>query len=191
AYYGQGNFEKALDANSKYILTAPNEPNPYDSRGSLFARNGMLDSSIVAYQKALEIKPDFYTSLEELGVMYVLKGKYEKAAECYHKMASAESKSMRSQGRYYLSLIPLYQGKMREALQVLDDCMAADRLEGADSEQGYKHVIKAVVYEGINIPDSAFYEIVKSFDYPGRNYMLYYSMMAQNGEIQKARLELE
>jgi len=123
--------------------------------------------------------------------MYVLNQEYDKAAECYHKMASAEGKSLRSQGRYYLSLIPLYQGKMREALEILDDCMAADRLEGADTEQGYKHVIKAIVYEGINIPDSAFYEIVKSFDYRGRNYMLYYSMMAQNGEIQKARQELE
>jgi tetratricopeptide (TPR) repeat protein len=80
---------------------------------------------------------------------------------------------------------------MREALGVLDDCMAADRLEGAESEQGYKHVIKAIIYEGIYRPDSAFYEIEKSMDYRGKNYYLYYSMMARNGEIQRAKKELE
>jgi len=191
AYNNLGDFDKALEANNKYIFSAPDEPNPYDSRGSLFAQNGQLDSAIASYKKALEIKPDFPSSLEELGVMYVLNEEYEIAADCFHKLASAESKTLRSQGRYYLSLIPLYQGKMREALQILDDCMAADRLEGAGTEQGYKHVIKSIIYEGIKKHDSAFYEIEQSFNYRGRNYLLYYSLMAQNGEILRARQELE
>jgi len=191
AYNRQGKFDQALEANEKYISIAPDEPNPYDSRGALFAQNGMLDSSLVAYKKALEIKPDFSSSLEGSGVMHLLNEEYEKAAVYFHKLASSESKSLRSQGRYYLALIPLYQGKIKQALEVINDCMAADRLEGAELEQGYKHVIRAIIYEGINQTDSAFAEIEKSLEYDQGYYHPYYSMMARNGEIQRAQQELE
>lgn len=190
AYSKMGNLKKAIEANDKYISIVPDEPNPYDSRGKIYGLHGQLDSSIASYRKALEIKPDYPSALENLGVMYVLHEEYDKATEFFHKMASAENKVLRSQGRYYLALIPLYQGRMKRALEVISDCMAADRLEGAESEQGYKHIIKAIIYEGIHRTDSAFNEIEKSLGYDKNGLHLYYWLMARNGNIQKANREL-
>ncbi len=191
SYSNQGRLDEAIKANDKYRSIAPNEPNPYDSRGELFARHGMLDSSIAAYQKALEIKPDFPPSLENLGVNHIFKGEYDEAAEYFHKMASAESPSVRSQGRYYLALIPLNQGKIKKSLEVIDDCMAADRLEGAEAEQGYKHVIKGVIYDGMNKTDAALSEIRQSLPYAGGKNHLYYWIMARSGNSEEARKDLK
>jgi tetratricopeptide (TPR) repeat protein len=48
-----------------------------------------------------------------------------------------------------LVLIPLYQGKLEDALKVLDDGIAGDRMEQTEGEMNaYKHLTKAQIYEG-------------------------------------------
>jgi tetratricopeptide (TPR) repeat protein/predicted Ser/Thr protein kinase len=159
AYNELGDFEKSIWAINQYISLAPNEANPYDSRADLYAFNGKLDQAIDSYRKALEIKPDFYASLRKMGCMYVFKEEYAQAESCFKILSSCDDKDTRSGGRMFLALIPLYQGKFTEALQVLDDGIAADRMEQA--ERGYnigKHNIKALIYEETNKPDLALKE---------------------------------
>jgi tetratricopeptide (TPR) repeat protein len=148
AYNEIGNFEKSIWAINKYISLAPDEANPYDSRADLYAYNGKLDQAIESYRKALEIKPDFYMSLPKLGHMYLFKREYAKAESCYKALASSSKKSTRSQGRTYLAYVPLYQGKLEEALNVLSDGIAADRMEQAERQDNVnKHFLKARIYE--------------------------------------------
>jgi len=59
AYDNLGNLEKSLWAINQYKSLAPEEANPYDSRGELYAWNGKLDEAIDSFKKALQIKPDF------------------------------------------------------------------------------------------------------------------------------------
>ena len=191
AYSRMGNFKKAIETNDIYISIFPDESSPYDARGTIYGLFGKLDSSIIAYRKALEITPDFHSSLEELGAMYIFNEEYDKAAECFHELASSASKSIRSMGRYYLALIPLYQGKIIQSLKVMDDCMAADRLEGAETEQGYKHIIKAVIYEGIDKPDSALSEIEKAMEFYGDKHQLYFYLLARSGKMAEADQQVE
>jgi serine/threonine protein kinase/tetratricopeptide (TPR) repeat protein len=148
AYDQMGDFEKSIWAINKYISLAPDEANPYDSRADLYAYNGKLDQAIESYKKALEIKPDFYMSLPKLGDMYLFKKDYAKAESCYEALSSSNEKLYRSAGRLYLALIPLYQGKLEDALKVLDDGIAGDRMEQVEGEMNaYKHFIKAYIYE--------------------------------------------
>jgi serine/threonine protein kinase/predicted Zn-dependent protease len=147
-YNDIGDFDKSIWAINKYISLAPDEPNPYDSRADLYAYNGKIDQAIESYKKALEIKPDFYMSLPKLGDMYLFRKDYAQAESCFATLSSSSEKLWRSIGRLYLVLIPLYQGKLEDALKVLDDGIAGDRMEQAEGEMNaYKHFGKASIYE--------------------------------------------
>ncbi len=146
AYDDIGDFEKSIWAINKYISLAPDEANPYDSRGEIYAFNGKIDQAIESFKKAEEIKPGF--SLADLGHMYLFKREYAKAESCYKELSSSSEKGTRSQGRTYLALIPLYQGKLEEALKVLNDGIAADRMEQAERQDNVdKHFLKARIYQ--------------------------------------------
>jgi TolB-like protein/Flp pilus assembly protein TadD len=61
AYDRLGDQDSSLWAINQYIAMAPDEPNPYDSRGDLYAYSGRLDRAMESYRKADEIKPGFST----------------------------------------------------------------------------------------------------------------------------------
>jgi tetratricopeptide (TPR) repeat protein/predicted Ser/Thr protein kinase len=143
-YNDLGDFDKSIWAINKYISLAPNEANPYDTRADLYAWNGKIEQAVNSYKRALEIKPDFYASQLKLGDMYVFKKNYAKAESCFQALCSCSDKRFRSLGRLYLKLIPYYQGKFEDALKVLDDGIAGDRMEQFDGDvNAYKHFDKA------------------------------------------------
>jgi tetratricopeptide (TPR) repeat protein/TolB-like protein/predicted Ser/Thr protein kinase len=146
-YDDLGNVEKMVWAINKYVELAPDEPNPYDSRGDLLARNGKLDQAIESYKRAVEIKPDFYYSVEKLGHMYVFKGEYEKAAEYYSRLSSSNTQDWRAAGRKDISLIFMHQGKLQKALETIDAAITADRMEqaGKTKYEG-KFFLKSRIY---------------------------------------------
>jgi tetratricopeptide (TPR) repeat protein len=147
AYDATGDFEKSIWAIDKYISLPPEEANPYDTRGDLYAWNGKVDQAIESYRKALEVKPDFYASLGKLGDMYVYKHEYARAESCFKELSSCSDKATRSGGRSCLAIIPAYQGKFDEALRILDDGLAADRMESYQgSLHAGKHFMKANIY---------------------------------------------
>jgi tetratricopeptide (TPR) repeat protein len=132
-YQGLGDFEQALRSVEAYIKLAPNEPNPYDTKADILARNGDLDEAIANSEKVRSIKPDFvgYTSLLELGQLYKYKGEYVKAKECFQEAATKGDSHARSTARTDMALLPFYQGKLSEGWSVLADGMGADRLDQA------------------------------------------------------------
>jgi serine/threonine protein kinase/Tfp pilus assembly protein PilF len=195
AYNDMGDFEKSLWAINKYISLAPDEANPYDSRADLYAYNGKLDQAIDSYKKALEMKPDFYSSLAKLGYMYLFKKEYTRADSCFKALSSSNEKLWRSAGRVFLALIPLYQGKFEEALKVLDDGIAADRMEQAEGEPNAgKYLMKAHIYEEKKNMDLALKEaemgieiLKKATPSDPVNMRDYYTnLLAKSGKITEA-----
>ncbi|MCK4264615.1 MAG: tetratricopeptide repeat protein, partial [Candidatus Aminicenantes bacterium] len=150
------------------------------------------DQAIESYNKALEIKPDFYVSLRKLGDMYLFKREYAKAESCYQEIASHSAKDMRSWGRTCLALIPLYQGKLDQALGVLDDGIAADRMEHAEGNQNaFKHFLKATIYDEKRNLDLALKELDKTIDRANPYFKVlwrpyYVHLLAENNQIAKA-----
>jgi serine/threonine protein kinase/Flp pilus assembly protein TadD len=191
AYDGSGDFEKSIWAINKYISLAPNEANPYNSRGALYTYNGKLDQAIESFKKALEIKPDFYMSLSNLGNIYLLKRDYAKAESCYKELASSSDKNTRSQGRTRLAWIPLYQGKFEQALEALDNGLAADKMEQVKGEPSEKHFLKAMIYEDKKNLNLALNEIKKSMEISRKEYpdaILYWQdhyayLLVENGDV--------
>jgi len=192
-YNYMGDFEKSIWAINKYISLAPDEANPYESRGDIYARFGKIDQAIESYKKAEEIKPGFSTLV--LGHMYLFKREYAKAESCYTELASSSEKRRRSLGRLYLAFIPIYQGKFDEALTVLDNGIAADKMEQAGEELvEFKHELKADIYYEKKDLNRALKEsemVIENYlkDYP--HLVIYeradYAMfLAENNEFEKA-----
>ncbi len=131
AYNDVGNVEKSLWAINRYIALVPNEPNPYDSRGDLYAYNGRPHEAIESYRLALQKKPEFM-SREKLGWMFIYSGEYDRADSVFKSLATSPDRSIRSQGRAQLHFVAAYKGQFRRALSQLEEAIGADRLEGYD-----------------------------------------------------------
>ena len=194
-YEQTGDFEKSIWAINKYISLAPDEPNPYDTRADLYAYNGKIDQAIESYKKAVQIKPDFYASVQKLGHMYLYKRDYAQAESYYQKLISSEEKYTRGFGRTCLALIPTYQGKFNQALQIFEQGLAADKLEKLEGwTEISKRFSKASIYEQNKNFDLALKEVELSMEImrkldPSdpvyfRDYYIY--LLVQSGNLKKA-----
>ncbi|EQB63639.1 MAG: hypothetical protein RBG1_1C00001G1218 [candidate division Zixibacteria bacterium RBG-1] len=190
-----GNFDSSLWAINKYIELAPEEANPYDSRADLYAYNGRLEQAIESYKKAVEIKPDFYPSVEKLGHMYLFRRDYIQAENYYQKLVSSQEKNTRSFGRSYLALIPIYQGKFNQAMQILDQGQAADRIEKLE---GWTEIHKRVLKSTIHVQKNDFNSAIKEAEIcmkigakldpndPVQFKDFYIYLLATSGDVKKA-----
>lgn len=198
-YDWMGDFENAIKAIDMYISLAPQEANPYDTRADIYSSNGRLASANDSYLSALEIKPDFWTSLHKLGRNYLFLNQFTVADSCFRELADCNDHQWRSIGRAALAYVPLYLGKFDEALNILGRGIAADAAEIESEKYSLCHYLKAIIYEEQNLFDSAIWEYEESIriyrlQYP--NDEKYYqhllaAALAKNGEIQKAETEAE
>jgi tetratricopeptide (TPR) repeat protein/predicted Ser/Thr protein kinase len=192
AYDDIGDFEKAVWAINKYISLAPDEANPYDSRGEIYAFNGKIEQAIESFREAEKRKPGF--SLDNLGHMYLFKREYARAESCYKALASSSDKVTRSEGRTYLALIPLHQRRLDEASRVLDAGITADRMEDTKAWQLQKHFRKAIIDTEKKNLDLALKETQKAMEisrevYPQKPALrseYYVRLLTENNEIAKA-----
>jgi tetratricopeptide (TPR) repeat protein len=187
-------FEKSIWAINKYIALAPDEPNPYDTRGELYGYQGKLDLAADSYRKALELKPDFYEALEGLGHTYLFKRDYARAESCYQVLASCPDANWRAAGRTHHAIVPLHQGKFEDAFRALEHGMAVDELEQQWMHFAYKRTVMAfLMAEGGNF-DLALetFEMVvelarrSGYDAPGyaREYKV--QLLARAGDFDEA-----
>jgi serine/threonine protein kinase/Tfp pilus assembly protein PilF len=175
AYRDIDDFEKSIWAINKYIELAPDQ----------------ADEAIASFRKAVEIKPDFYLSWRSLGHMYVFQLRYDEARKCYEKYLESPRKSARSDGRLDLAFIPMHQGNFDEALGILDQGIAADRLEKAACWE--KHLTIATIQAELGVVDKALTATQQAMDdfaekrspvAPFRH--LYIRMLAENGRMTEA-----
>jgi tetratricopeptide (TPR) repeat protein len=154
-----GDFEKAIWAANKQISLAPDDPDPYDTRGEVYAAFGKVNQAVESYKQALEISPGFFFSLGHLGQIHLFNGDYTKAESCYRKLCSAGDADVRSMGRYGLCMIPAFQGKFAEALDVVSQGIAADRMaQTIGSWTAFKHFLAASILEVQGKPGEALHQ---------------------------------
>jgi serine/threonine protein kinase/tetratricopeptide (TPR) repeat protein len=148
AYDELGDDEKAVLAMNKYIELAPDEPVPYVTKAQIHGYHGRVDQAIECYRTALAKDPEYATALIDLGDISLLRRQYASAESCYLRLCTHRDKSTRSRGRAQLALIPMYQGKFEEALAVLDDGIAGDRMEQEHGRHNaMKHLFKTFIYD--------------------------------------------
>lgn len=127
--------DSALRAVNRYIELASDEPNPYDSKGDILAYLGQLDSAIVYYNRALEIRPEFtMQTVTKLGIANMLKQNYDEAGRQFQKAMGSPNSSERQLARTQWVNLLIYQGRLKEALVANRSALDADRLEGLANE---------------------------------------------------------
>ena len=147
AFLRLGQSDSALWALDKYMALAPDEPNPYDSKGDIFAYEGKLDSAEFYYKRALEIRPDFTVkTVTKLGIVNMLRQNYSEAGRIFQRaMSSADSFERQSARTQWVNLL-IYQGKLHEALEANRTALETDRLEGIGTESLVRTVLSARLY---------------------------------------------
>ncbi len=153
-YQEVGNFDRSIWAINKYIEIAPDEPNPYDYRGDLYSCEGMLDEAKSSFAHALTVDPEFTMSRANLGLMYMYLGQFDSARTTFQQLANESDPSIRSQARFGLGAIAAYRGQLQSALQMFEQGIAADALDGND-EPGFKHHSRMLIWIELGDLDAA------------------------------------
>jgi eukaryotic-like serine/threonine-protein kinase len=135
AYYYDdlGNYEKSIWAINEYIKRAPNEPNPYDSRGELYANGGQLEPALASYRKAIEIDSNFIGSYRGAVAMHLFLGQYDEAERLAQTLIHHAQADARAAGRDLRVGIQVYQGRLKEALRLAQSELKEDRDELGES----------------------------------------------------------
>ncbi len=161
-----GQYDSALVWADRYVAIAPAEPNPYDTRGEIYARHGKLDDAIESYETAYSIRPDFYEyqSLLTLSRLHIYKGNYDRAIELIREAIKNGDGAVRATARTYLALVPLYRGQFEMSLNILNDGIAADKIDLMEISQAsaLKHVIKGNILEELGDYGKAEREILEA-----------------------------
>lgn len=139
--------DSALWAVDNYIRLAPDEPNPYDSKGDILAYLGHLDSAVVYYDRALKIKPEFtMQTVTKLGIANMLMQRYDEAGRQFQNAMGSPDSFERQMARTQWVNLLIYQGKLKEALVANKHALEADRLEGLTNDSFGRYVIESRLY---------------------------------------------
>jgi len=171
SYYNQDNLDSAILYINRYIDIAPNEANPFDSRGDIYVGFGMIKEAIESYSMALKIKPDFRASLSKLSGISLLDNNIRLADSCYKILVlTGQNETQRAYSRFALSFVPVHQGQFSKAIQIIEDCIAADRIGGMEAEFVYRYRMMALVYAAQNNYETALENIETCLTMPTKYY---------------------
>jgi tetratricopeptide (TPR) repeat protein len=202
-YTGLQDYEKAIETIDLYIGIAPDEANPYDSKGEICAKCGKYGEAIQALNTAIRINPDFVNSKFLLAHIYIMTAKYNMAETIFDDLLLSEHVDTRTRSRFGKALIPLFQGKFSDALDVLNkgitDDLNENQLIMGYGDIGTKHFLKSRILGEQNKFDSALnafkiYQMHNFQNYPdyalrGRHNLI--SLLARRGKLDSARFELD
>lgn len=115
-YAERGDYTTALKYLDTYQELAPDEPNPYDSRGEILINAGRLDEAVVQFQTALEKWPTFSNSAFRLAGLYREFWNYERSQAYIKRVQEGDQNPMALSEIDYLNALTLWRfGKTREA----------------------------------------------------------------------------
>ncbi len=85
AYSTLGNQQKAVELMQRYIRLAPDAADPRASYADLLVRAGRYDEALDQYRKALDLKPDYWYAVREIGTVYSILGRLKEAEAQFHR----------------------------------------------------------------------------------------------------------
>jgi tetratricopeptide (TPR) repeat protein len=127
-YSTLGENDKALMEMKRYIRLAPDAADPRASYADLLMRVGRYEEALEQYQKALDLKPDYWYALRQTGEIFLGLGQLKKG-EAFEDSALAlmPATSMRTASRLSLdALVTLSRGRYAEAARKYREALGVD-----------------------------------------------------------------
>jgi tetratricopeptide (TPR) repeat protein len=111
-------YTGAEKAFTTYIELIPNEPNPYDSYAELLMKVGRFRDSIVQYEKALSLNPNFANSYIGIGNDYIFLGEPNQARNSFTKLGFiARNDGEKRTAHLWTAISYLHEGNTAKALE--------------------------------------------------------------------------
>jgi tetratricopeptide (TPR) repeat protein len=111
-------YAGAEKAFKTYTELIPNEPNPYDSYAELLMKTGRFRESIVQYDKALSINPNFANSYVGIGNDYIFLGEPVQARNSFTKLGFiARNDGEKRTAHVWAAVSYLHEGNTAKALE--------------------------------------------------------------------------
>jgi len=126
-------FQRAREYFERYAAASPGDANPVDSLGELSFRMGRLDDAIAMYERALELKPDFYYAYWEIAYVSALKEDYAEAMRWIDSFIErAPSFGTMIEGHRWRALYLCWTGRARQALEEAEMIAGLALAEGSE-----------------------------------------------------------
>lgn len=110
--YEKGDYDQAVQLLNQYILQKPNDQDAYFYLGNVFLKKEMLDSAVVQYKKALDLKSKYWQALYQLGYAYYKQKRYDEAKETFEG-----GLKIKERGEFYngLGLVQMAMDSLKDA----------------------------------------------------------------------------
>lgn len=150
---GLNNYPEAEKAFQKYISLSENNANAYDSYAELLLTMGKYDESIAQYKKALEINPEFFSSMVGIGNNYVFKGDFNTARKYYGEyFDKATLVSDKLTALFWEAVAYVHEGNSGKAISVLDESSNLAEKENQKSRVINLATTQALIYSETGNP---------------------------------------
>lgn len=140
-----GKRSEAIAAIDRYQQIAPALPNPYDSKGEMYAMFGEADSAFYWYQKAVSFKSDF-PSVRKMGVIAAVRRDYSAAEKNFRQYGTTSDKIVEARAKNDRALIPIRRGRFQEAELLLRrnlESFQSQQLQGPINDIYYGFILLA------------------------------------------------
>ncbi len=149
------NSQKALNAYEKAINLAPSNPTAWNLLGTIQRRLGNLDEAQHAYEEVLKLAGGDKTfqakAYGNLGIIYYIRGKIDKAEEFHLKSLDINKKLGRQEGMASdygnLSSIYITRGELDKAEEFLLKALDIDKKLGILEGMAFDYSNLGIIYE--------------------------------------------
>jgi tetratricopeptide (TPR) repeat protein len=132
AYSTLGNVDRATEYMERYIRLLPNEADPRASFGDILLRAGRYDEALAQYRKSLEVKADYWYSIQRIGDIDAILGRLQSAGTRYHRALDLLPRSSRTEGSSLTidGRLNLLRGEYEKALGEFREALQRDSTLG-------------------------------------------------------------
>ncbi len=188
AYAFTGNIPEALAASKHTVEIAPNDLQDRANYAGFSMLAGNFDTAISEVERVLKGNPSFEEAYLPLALSTLARGDVKGARAVYARMEQA-SPSARSLAKMGHADLELYLGRYREALEILEPSIEADRKDNNYGEMAHKLVASAEADLALGHKTKAIEEAQKAAAAAPVESILYLAgrVLAQAGEDAKVR----
>jgi tetratricopeptide (TPR) repeat protein/TolB-like protein len=115
-YIEKAEYGRALECLQRYAAASPGDADPLDSMAELYFRMGDLARSIAKYKEAIEVKPEFYTSMKKIAYVYGVTGDFDSALVWIDRyIETVPTPGLRMSGYLWQSMMMFLTGRYEAA----------------------------------------------------------------------------
>lgn len=134
-----GDLSQAMAFFDKYQSVAPDEPNPYDSKGEVYSWYGEFKEAEKQLKAALKKNENFHVSLLHLGMVYLDQGEYQKALRFFEQYLSKINEGKLKASAYSLiGQTNLLLGRTDRAIENFNRALDSDAVPSLALDQLYQ-----------------------------------------------------